>query len=297
MNFCGETSNMRCPTNPLPRSRHVDSSLQERAQVQAISSNQLQQGASMLSIRAWNWNSWAGLWDELQVCSPVVQIYRGRQVTWLYYTFRLMTSSSSSSSFCHLEISWSLSSIYKSSLPWIDLNSKFFNNSPNYFCWYKYTIYEKRILLIEGKNQETRDRSLGVVFFFTYIFKKILTGANNGYLHWVFLTGEEQVSSADDVHRLTDGQMRRHSSHFLDNFACLFLGGAHFKHIVSTAKDTRHTLWCLEDSEVKKKHHDVTSVCDDTVGAAFMSNIQPAGRYSESLMWSFLTYHPTTAEF
>lgn len=29
------------------------------------------------------------------------------------------------------------------------------------------------------------------------------------------------------------------ASHFLDNLACLFLGGAHFKHIVSTVKETR----------------------------------------------------------
>lgn len=29
------------------------------------------------------------------------------------------------------------------------------------------------------------------------------------------------------------------ASHFLDSLACLFLGGAHFKHIVSTVKETR----------------------------------------------------------
>lgn len=30
--------------------------------------------------------------------------------------------------------------------------------------------------------------------------------------------------------------------HFLDSLACLFLGGAHFKHIVSTVRETRHAV-------------------------------------------------------
>lgn len=42
-------------------------------------------------------------------------------------------------------------------------------------------------------------------------------------------------------------------AHFLDNLACLFLGGAHFKHVVSTVKrDEKHHE---QDARIENKRY------------------------------------------
>lgn len=79
------------------------------------------------------------------------------------------------------------------------------------------------------------------IFFFNIYFKKILTDDTNIYVHTSFnnsriLLVEEEIVYTQ-LEWLTDGTdvgVCGSASHFLDNLACLFLGGAHFKHMVST---------------------------------------------------------------
>lgn len=72
------------------------------------------------------------------------------------------------------------------------------------------------------------------MFVLKNIFKKILT-ATNIYIQLVlWQQGEKSVTDRCGF----SGS----APHFLDNLACLFLGGAHFKHVVSTVKEPGHSM-------------------------------------------------------
>lgn len=96
----------------------------------------------------------------------------------------------------------------------------------------------------ERRNQDTS------LFVLCVYFMKILTYYEQLYTSWVFRAagfcqvrrGGELCSRYVKVDWWTGVASLAPPPHFLDSLACLFLGGAHFKHIVSTVRETRHAV-------------------------------------------------------